>query len=111
MLPSSIHLMMILFGGIWATRPPPAPIKGIAIKTSCNRESFNMKFDMGRPFKGIVFAKEFLEECHTKGMWAVRRSTSTIFIDGFEFMDLVIRNRKSVFHLFSSTHRLRGAIG
>lgn len=64
---TSIHLVILLFGGIWATRPPPAPIKGIALKTTCSRESFNMKFDMGRPFKGVVFAKEFLDECHTKG--------------------------------------------
>lgn len=46
-----------------------------SIQTDCNRDHFHIKLDIGKPFKGIVFAKEFSEECRVKG-----NLTSTVSI-------------------------------
>lgn len=39
----------------------------ISINTQCNRELFHMTFNIGKPFKGIIFAKDFMDECRAKG--------------------------------------------
>lgn len=66
---SLVNIVVIfhLFGGIWGSRPPSAPSKGIVIQASCSREFFIMQFHMEKPFRGVVFAKEFLNECHARG--------------------------------------------
>ncbi|XP_063708948.1 cuticlin-6 [Culicoides brevitarsis] len=46
-----------------------------SIHTDCNREHFHINLDLGKPFKGIVFAKEFSDECRVKG-----NMTSTVSI-------------------------------
>lgn len=61
------HLMVLYLHGCWSSRPPPAPGKLFSVKINCTRELFNIQMDVGRPFKGIIFAKDFLEECRVKG--------------------------------------------
>lgn len=46
-----------------------------SIQTDCNRDHFHINLDLGKPFKGIVFAKEFSDECRVKG-----NLTSTVSI-------------------------------
>lgn len=61
------HLMVLYLHGCWSSRPPPTDAKLFAVKINCTRDVFNIQLDMGRPFKGIVFAKDFVEECRAKG--------------------------------------------
>lgn len=61
------QLMVVYLHGCWSSRPPPAPGKLFSVKINCTRELFNIQMDVGRPFKGIIFAKDFLDECRTKG--------------------------------------------
>lgn len=63
--------MLILYlNGCWSSRPPPIqPNKLNAVKINCTREMFNIKLDMGKPFKGIIFAKDFLDECRVRGKY------------------------------------------
>lgn len=56
------HLVLL---GSGASRSPPNKL--IAIKTNCTRELFSIKLDMGKTFKGVIFAKDFLDECRSKG--------------------------------------------
>lgn len=39
----------------------------ITINTECNRELFHLTFNLEKPFKGVLFAKDFMEECRAKG--------------------------------------------
>lgn len=61
--------MLILYlHGCWSSRPPPIePNKLYGVKINCTRDVFNIKLDMDKSFKGIVFAKDFLDECRVKG--------------------------------------------
>lgn len=40
-----------------------APQKILSIEANCTRDLMHVKINMGRPFKGMVFAKGFSEEC------------------------------------------------
>lgn len=35
----------------------------LSIEANCTRDLMHVKINMGRPFKGMVFAKGFSEEC------------------------------------------------
>lgn len=61
------HLLVLFLHGCWSSRPPPVAGKLFSIKINCTRDMFNIHLDVGRPFKGIIFAKDFLEECRAKG--------------------------------------------
>ncbi|XP_055298246.1 uncharacterized protein LOC129566323 isoform X2 [Sitodiplosis mosellana] len=61
------HMLILYLHGCWSSRPPIAPNKLYGIKINCTRDVFNIKLDLDKSFKGIVFAKDFLEECRTKG--------------------------------------------
>ncbi|XP_031621833.1 uncharacterized protein LOC116339889 isoform X2 [Contarinia nasturtii] len=62
------HMLILYLHGCWSSRPPPSePNKLYGIKINCTRDVFNIKIDMGKTFKGIVFAKDFLDECRVKG--------------------------------------------
>lgn len=39
-----------------------------SIKTDCTKDHFHIQLDLGKPFKGVVFAKEFTDECSVKGI-------------------------------------------
>lgn len=45
----------------------PAPNKLLAVKTNCTRDVFNVKMELAKPFRGVIFAKDFLDECRTNG--------------------------------------------
>lgn len=65
-----VFLLIYLFpGGSWQSRPPPLPPTNKLVKlvTNCTRETLQMRLDLGKPFKGIVFTKDFTEECRTRG--------------------------------------------
>lgn len=63
------HMLILYLHGCWSSRPPPSePNKLYDVKINCTREVFNIKLDMDRSFKGVVFAKDFLDECRAKGM-------------------------------------------
>lgn len=62
------HMLILYLHGCWSSRPPLiAPNKLYGIKINCTRDVFNIKLDMDKSFKGVVFAKDFLEECRVKG--------------------------------------------
>lgn len=88
------HMLILYLHGCWSSRPPPLPPssplsssspalpssastetstqstganKVVSVKINCTRELFNIKLDMIKPFKGIIFAKDFLDECRSKG--------------------------------------------
>lgn len=64
------HMLILYLNGCWSSRPPPIqPNKLNAVKINCTREMFNIKLDMGKPFKGIIFAKDFLDECRVRGKY------------------------------------------
>lgn len=44
-----------------------APNKLTDVKTNCTRDVFNVKMELSRPFRGVIFAKDFLDECRTNG--------------------------------------------
>lgn len=46
-------------------RPPPNKL--VTVKTNCTRDVFNVKLDLAKPFRGVIFAKDFLDECRTLG--------------------------------------------
>lgn len=64
-----IYMLIIYLHGCWSSRPPPSspPNSLFSVKINCTRELFNIKLDMGKPFKGIIFAKDFLDECRSRG--------------------------------------------
>jgi hypothetical protein len=44
--------------------------KILSIEANCTRDLMHVKINMGRPFKGMVFAKGFSEECGSvAGNW------------------------------------------
>ncbi|XP_055695233.1 uncharacterized protein LOC129797025 isoform X2 [Lutzomyia longipalpis] len=51
--------------GTTSVRPPPNHV--VSISANCTRDFMNLRLDLGRPFKGVIFAKEFAEECHSRG--------------------------------------------
>lgn len=60
-----LHLMVY---GVWSSSPSALPAKSrILISTNCTRELFNIKLDLDRSFKGVIFAKDFSDECRVKG--------------------------------------------
>lgn len=63
--------MLILYlHGCWSSRPPPIqPNKVYGVKINCTRDVFNIKIEMDKAFKGIVFSKDFVDECSVKGEW------------------------------------------
>lgn len=48
-----------------SVRPPPNHV--VSISANCTRDFMNLRLDLDRPFKGVVFAKEFADECHSRG--------------------------------------------
>lgn len=58
-------LFHLVLHGCWSSRPPPNKL--IAVKTNCTRDLFNIKLDLDKSFKGVIFAKDFLDECHKRG--------------------------------------------
>lgn len=49
---------------------PPLPANQISqISLSCDANNFNISFRMQSPFKGLVFAKDFAQECKTVGRY------------------------------------------
>lgn len=49
---------------------PPLPANQISqISLSCDANNFNVSFRMQSPFKGLVFAKDFAQECKTVGRY------------------------------------------
>lgn len=72
-----IIVFHLLVHGGWASRPsssayhttttPNNKIHTITVSTNCNRELFHMTFNLAKPFKGIIFAKDFMDECRSHG--------------------------------------------
>lgn len=62
------HMLILYLHGCWSSRPPPIEPNTLdTLKINCTRDLFNIKLDMGKSFRGIVFAKDFLDECRAKG--------------------------------------------
>lgn len=62
-----IMLPRILFALLWhcltLTHANKVQQKILSIEANCTRDLMQIKINMGRPFKGMVFAKGFSEEC------------------------------------------------
>lgn len=57
-------LMCYCFNGIQAdSHKNPQQQKILSIDVNCTRDLMHLKLNMGKPFKGMVFAKGFMEEC------------------------------------------------
>jgi hypothetical protein len=60
-------LLRILFVLVWhclaSTHANEARQKILSIEANCTRDLMHLKINMGRPFKGMVFARGFSEEC------------------------------------------------
>ncbi len=64
-----ILLLHLIVYGVWASSPTlPTRKSRILISTNCSRELFNIKLELDRSFKGVVFAKDFSDECRVKGI-------------------------------------------
>ncbi|KAL5276248.1 hypothetical protein ACFFRR_001834 [Megaselia abdita] len=49
-------------------RPPTAvSYRILSIETNCSRESFEIRVNLNRSFRGLLFAKDFQNECRTRG--------------------------------------------
>lgn len=63
-----ILMLHLIVYGVWSSSPPTLPTKSrISISTNCSRELFNIKLELDRSFKGVIFAKDFSDECRVKG--------------------------------------------
>lgn len=63
-----ILMLHLIVYGVWSSSPTTLPTKSrILISTNCSRELFNIKLDLDRSFKGVIFAKDFSDECRVKG--------------------------------------------
>lgn len=49
------------------TRPPTVSYKILSIETNCSRETFEVRVNLNRSFRGLIFAKDFQNECRTRG--------------------------------------------
>lgn len=58
-------LVLAISSAVAASRQPPNKL--LAVKTNCTRDVFNVKMDLAKPFRGVIFAKDFLDECRTNG--------------------------------------------
>ncbi|KAG7301977.1 hypothetical protein JYU34_013427 [Plutella xylostella] len=60
-----------LLACLWATglaqMRPGQGNRVIDVKTTCNKESFSVQLEMERPFKGLIFSKDFSRECRAQG--------------------------------------------
>lgn len=62
------HMLILCMHGCWSSRSPSSSnSKQFLVKINCTRDLFNIKLDMGKSFRGIVFAKDFLVECRARG--------------------------------------------
>lgn len=55
--------MCYCFNGIKANKNPQ---KILSIETNCTRDLMHLKLNMLRPFKGMFYAKGFMDECNSK---------------------------------------------
>ncbi|XP_037049912.1 uncharacterized protein LOC119084162 [Bradysia coprophila] len=63
-----ILMLHLIVYGVWSSSPTALPTKSrILISTNCSRELFNIKLDLDRSFKGVIFPKDFSDECRVKG--------------------------------------------
>lgn len=58
-------LMCYCFNGIQANshKNPQQPQKILSVDVNCTRDLMHLKLSMGKPFKGMIFAKGFMDEC------------------------------------------------
>ncbi|CAG9101166.1 unnamed protein product [Plutella xylostella] len=60
-----------LLACLWATSlaqmRPGQGNRVVDVKTTCNKESFSVQLEMERPFKGLIFSKDFSRECRAQG--------------------------------------------
>ncbi|KAJ6635223.1 hypothetical protein Bhyg_13807 [Pseudolycoriella hygida] len=70
-----ILMLHLIVYGVWSSSPTTPTKSRILISTNCSREFFNINLHLDRSFKGVVFAKDFSDECRVKGDY-----TSTVGI-------------------------------
>lgn len=60
-------LLRILVVSLWycsaIVHANESPQKIVSIEANCTRDLMHIKINMGRPFKGMLFAKGFSDEC------------------------------------------------
>lgn len=57
-------LMWYCFNGIRANKAPQQKI--LSVETNCTKDLMHLKLNMLRPFKGMFYAKGFMEECNSQ---------------------------------------------
>lgn len=73
-----ILLLHLIVYGVWASSPTLPTKSRILISPNCSRELFHIKLDLQKSFKGVIFAKDFSEECRVKG--SILKVLTTIFL-------------------------------
>lgn len=51
----------------------------VSVNTNCSREFLEIDLFLVQPFKGIIFAKDFSEECVNKGLYYCNRTPNVIY--------------------------------
>lgn len=62
-----LAVLLLALGSAAVAASRPAPNKLLTVKTNCTRDVFNVKMELAKPFRGVIFAKDFLDECRTNG--------------------------------------------
>ena len=76
--------------------------KLIKVTTVCNREQLKLNINLNKPFKGVVFAKDFSEECYTRGK---------LFNAYLFYIVFSVLKKYKIEYKIKSSICLRGAIG
>lgn len=58
-----LRILLLVWHCLAGIHANKAQQKILSIEANCTRDLMHIKINMGRPFKGMVFAKGFSEEC------------------------------------------------
>lgn len=62
------------------SRPPTVSYKILTIETNCSRETFEIRVNLNRSFRGLLFAKDFQNECRTRGVPQYSKTNRTSIV-------------------------------
>lgn len=62
------------------SRPPTVSYRILSIETNCSRETFEIRVNLNRSFRGLLFAKDFQNECRTRGVPQYSKTNRTSIV-------------------------------
>ena len=63
--------------------------KMVSVNTNCTKDLLQIDLFLGHPFKGIIFAKDFSEECGSKGLLLINIIYILILTNKHAFVYLI----------------------